>query len=163
MNCELYTYEINGYLRSLQRLSKVACDFNAVYIPLNGQALEEAISKFLERYDDITSTNLVSGISFGSVERILDNLIFNNLSIGEEGTIKMLRWDLVEYFGLASTAQSDDNDFNPLINGKVVQVDIDSSFYSWNVFIGVDYEDAAICLNLGLKKSKGSESLIPKP
>ena len=53
-------------------------------------------------------------IDYAGVQVLLDEYIFSKLQITDEDTLGLLKWDIVEYYGLASLELDIDADFNPL-------------------------------------------------
>lgn len=149
MDIEIYVYELRGYLRSLQRLSKVHCHFFADSFPIQS-GLSESIEKYVARFGDDFEFCGSKTIDYSDVEGILKDHLYSNLTITDENQLGLLDWDITEYFGLASTSVDPNGDFNPLVRKGAVEVKIASKHYQSCAHFVVPIGEHAIFVGLAV-------------
>ena len=119
---------LNGYLHSLRRLSGNKCDFWAECVEIDSD-IDNAIDKYFSKLKSDCKVLKTEKIDYSTVENLLNNLVFSNLTIRDDNLIKLLAWDIVEYYGLASTALDSEGEFNPLVSNGAIKISVQSDFY----------------------------------
>lgn len=147
---ELIVNGLNGYLYSLRRLTENKCDFWAELINIDSD-IAEVIDSYLLKTNAIEKIIEKKKIDYVGVEKLLDDFIFSNLVIKDENIIKLLVWDIVEYYGLASTVIDSAADFNPLVSKGAIQITVQSSFHKQCVYYIVPISNYAIVTGLAIR------------
>lgn len=124
---------LNGYLHSLRRLSGNKCDFWAEATKIDSD-LDNAIEGFLSNIKSGVKLIEKSKINYSAVEALLEELVLSNLLTDDENLKKSIAWDIVEYYGLASTALDAEGEFNPLVSNGAIKVSVQSDFHKSCVF-----------------------------
>jgi hypothetical protein len=142
---------LNGYFLALRRLTNNKCDYWANLIEIH-QNIDLSIDQYFANHSgqSITSKNK---ISFNDVEKILDEYIYTNITVINENHRKLFAWDIVEYYGLASTSNDPEGEFNPLVSRGAIRVDVQSSFHIPCVCYIVEIGNFAIITCLGERVS----------
>lgn len=140
---ENYVSELRGYLQSLSRLGWRKCDFFA-----DSFLVEIDIHTSIKEYVDKFGADLrlagIKPLNYNEVENLLKKYLVLELKVESQNTIDLFLWDIVEYFGLVSTASNPDGDFNPLVRNGALGVEIQSSHYSSSAIFVVVIGKAAI-------------------
>lgn len=147
---ENYISELRGYLQSLRRLCQRQCDFYADSFPVTGDiylSIEEHVNKCGDQFQFVG----VKSITFNEVENLLQKHLIHELEVVSEDAIKLFMWDIIEYYGLISTALNPDGDFNPLVSNGALEVEVKSPHYlSGSIFVVV-IEEVAIVMWLHVR------------
>ncbi|NRB38575.1 MAG: hypothetical protein HRU20_08925 [Pseudomonadales bacterium] len=142
--------ELNGYLHSLRRLCKESCDFWAEVIDVK-ESVNQSIQNYIAQFEDQILIKSTRDISFSDVELLLEKYIFSNLTITNPDQLKLLAWDIVEYYGAAALDQSFESHFNPLVSNGAIQLTVDSSFHKTQVYYVVKIGNKLIITGLGIR------------
>jgi hypothetical protein len=93
----------------------------------------------------------VKPLTYQEVESILEKHLIAELEVESQNSIELFLWDIVEYYGLASTASNPDGDFNPLVSNGALAVEVISSHYASGAVFVVVIEKAAIITWLNVR------------
>jgi len=145
---QTYVDNLNGYFQVLRRLSKNRCDFWSELIEIDG-TLENTIEEYLESKESVEFLNK-KDISYSEVQELYESYIFSNITVSTVAH-KLLTYDIVEYYGLASTSTDSNNDFNPLISNGAVLLNVRSEFHSEYIYYVVEYGNKAIVTGLATR------------
>jgi hypothetical protein len=114
---EIHILELDGFLNALRCLiGHPAKVFGAGYIEKVEQDLDSIINdkiKFIEKSGCLVSRDKVD---FKYIQKIFSQYIYNRLPTENENILGNLDWNLVEYYGLASTAENEDGEWNRLVS-----------------------------------------------
>ena len=141
---------LNGYLHSLRRLSGNKCDFWAECVEIDSD-IDNAIDKYFSKLKSDCKVLKTEKIDYSTVENLLNNLVFSNLTIRDDNLIKLLAWDIVEYYGLASTALDSEGEFNPLVSNGAIKISVQSDFYESCVYYVVQIANFAVVTGLAIR------------
>lgn len=142
--------ELNGYLKLLQRFCKKRCDFDASALTVEGD-LEGAVERYVSNLDDIVEYRGLNKISFSDFQNIMKRFVYSNLTIQDENMVRLIDWDIVEYFGVASTVMDPEGDFNPIVSNGGWELDVTSNFYEACTVVLVQYDEQALILSFGVR------------
>ena len=140
---------LNGYFQALKRLSLNTCDFWAHVIEVNS-TLNNAIDDYISKIDEVTLIEK-KDITFRDVENLHKEFIFSNINTDNDDIIKLFSWDIVEFYGLASTIIDPNGDFNPLVSKGAIQLSVNSTFHSSYVYYVVEIDKQAIVTGLAVR------------
>lgn len=141
---------LNGYLYSLRRFTGNKCDFWTELVELEG-SLEDSVKNHLSTFEVDLEITDSKNISYSEVEALLDSFILSNLKIDDDDIKKLLAWDIVEYYGLASTDIDEKNDFNPLVSNGAIQFTMKSDFHSSHIYYAVPIGNQIILTGLAVR------------
>lgn len=120
MSAEKYVFELNGYLKALQRLCGTNYAFGARFYSkkVDLDSFGSKISEKKLKYEKTDHTLIFKNI---------ENMVFNGFLIKKHVPnerawsylTKTIIEDINEYFGLVSSALNKDGIFHPLLNGVV--------------------------------------------
>ena len=99
---ELYVENLNGYFQSLRRLSNNVCDLWAQYALIES-AFEETVEAYFNKIEGIKVVDK-HWASCSEIESLYNELIFSQITGLSDGVLELLKWDIVEYYGLISTS-----------------------------------------------------------
>ena len=144
-------YQLTGYLHSLRRLAKYNSDFWAVHIVIE-TTIDDAMEKYFEKLRTKTKVVEIRKIDYTRVKEFFDEFIIQNLAIENKDQIDMLLWDIVEYYGIASS-QLDSQKFNVLVSEGAyeIRVSSESNFHESLVYFLVPIKNQAILTGLGIR------------
>ena len=145
-------HELNGYLHSLRRLAKYNSDFWAIHIKIESD-IEQAIKDHFAKARVKTEVTEIKQIDYAKLEEFFDKFIIQNLALDNQAQIDMLVWDVVEYYGVASTTLNSKGCFNPLVREGAFEISIksESMFHESLVYFLVPIEDQAILTGFGIR------------
>ncbi|MGX5172703.1 hypothetical protein ACUR5C_01590 [Aliikangiella sp. IMCC44653] len=138
---------LNGYLHSLRRLSENKCDFWASTVSINTdfyQTIEDFISKLNTDVKHIETKE----VSYSEVEALLEQHLLSKLVTVSDDLKESFAWDIVEYYGLASTASDPEGEFNPLVSNGAIQITVQSGFHKSCVYYIVAISNHAVVTGL---------------
>ena len=139
---EVHVLELDGFLNSLRCVighpSKI---FGAGYIPkreLNIESIVEDRIKVIEESGYLVTKKTVD---FKYIQKILHKHIYIKLPIKDEETLINLDWNLIEYYGLISTAENENGKWNRLISQKHITLESTSNNGLDSLIFFVEYDD----------------------
>jgi hypothetical protein len=138
---------LDGYLLSLRRLSGNQYDYWVEILDIT-VGIETALTNHFYKIDPELKVIAKYEISYLDVEKLLVEYIFSQLAITNENIKKLFLWDIVEYFGLASTQDDPEGDFNPLVSNGALKLTMQSNFYKSHVYLVVPISNYAIIMGL---------------
>ena len=150
MNIEAVICNLNGYLQSLRRLSGNKCDFWVDIIEVK-TSLEDDVETHIMSIDNNLIIIDKTQISYHAVQEHLDKFVFSNLLIDDENILKLLAWDVVEYYGLASTELDPNGELNPLVHNGAILINIQSQRYESFVYYIVALPGYAIITGIAIR------------
>jgi hypothetical protein len=151
MNFAAQASELNGYLKLLQRLCKRPCHFSATSASTGGN-IEKFSEEYTAQFKDILTFKELRKISYDDIKEMLTTYIYSNLVQLDTDLLKLIDWDIAEFFGLASTTFGTKGEFSPLLKGGW-KIEINSDIYESSVMLIIEYGKKAIVLNLGIIKA----------
>jgi len=164
MDFNIYIYELNGYLKAIQRLCGRAYVFGANYFPAKS-TIDEDINKFINKWDRKNKLTYVEKVDIGYNELMKDmeSIIFdgflNRDRLKSEGEYmylsKTIFEDIQEYYGLISTAINSHGIFHPLIKIPKYKIKILSDDFDKSLFFLFQIEHIFL-LTFFYKKCKNS-------
>lgn len=101
--------------------------FGAVYIDKEDQSIDKLIDKIISKEiseDKITSRRIVD---FKEIQEILGRCIYSKLSKLGVKHIDNIDWNLIEYYGLISTAEDENGSWNRLVGQKSILLEYNDS------------------------------------
>jgi hypothetical protein len=113
---------LNGYLNALRRIAGHVL-FSAVAFP-TGNDFETAIKTHVDGWGVGTQYIGCNQIEYDEVKAILRRQIYDRLDGLGANAIAFLDWDIQEYYGLASVALDESDEFHPLVSGPVFRLEI---------------------------------------
>ncbi len=147
---EAIVNNLNGYLHSLRRLSGNKCDFWAESVEIESD-IDNTIDKYFSKLESNNKALKKEEIDYSTVEKLLKDLVFSNLNVRDDNLIKLFAWDIVEYYGLASTALDPEGGFNPLVSNGAIKVSVQSDFYESCVYYVVQIANFAVVTGLAIR------------
>lgn len=147
---ENYVSELRGYLQSLRRLCRRQCDFYADSFFLEND-IHSSVKKYINKLGAEFEFVGIKPLTYQEVESILKKHLVAELEVESQSSIELFLWDIVEYYGLASTASNPDGDFNPLVSNGALEVEVKSSHYTSGAIFVVVIGKAAIITWLNVR------------
>lgn len=144
MTIEMHVAELRGFLNALQRLMSDRRDFYAdVISPANG--MEAALAAY---FNEDPAYQGSAQIGYPEVQALLHEYIFAGLNELSSKVAAELEWQLLEYYGLASTAAG--GSFNPLISNGALLLTMRQSHYSKCAYYVVQLPHHLVITGLGI-------------
>ncbi|HEY8942118.1 MAG TPA: hypothetical protein VIM59_18120 [Cellvibrio sp.] len=147
---ENYVSELRGYLQSLRRLCRRQCDFHVESFLVEND-IHASIEEYINKLGAEFKFNGIKPITYQEVETVIKKHLILELEVENQNTIELFLWDIVEYYGLASTASNPNGDFNPLVSNGALAVDVESSHYSSGTIFVVVIEKTAVITWLSVR------------
>jgi hypothetical protein len=138
---EIHILELDGFLNALRCLiGHPAKIFGAGYIEKVEQNLDSIIHdkiKLIEQSGSLVTRDIVD---FKYIQKVFNQYIYNKLPTSDENNLGNLDWNLVEYYGVASTAENEDEAWNRLVSQKhvILEYQDESSINSVIFFVEHD-------------------------
>lgn len=126
MSLEIHTAELRGFLNAVQQLCGLGHSFSVEAIPA-GANEESTLSRYFAMFEGGFKYLGSTAISYEKAQALLHQYIFINLSSVRPQLQKELNWQLIEYYGLASTAVG--GSFNPLVSEGALLLSIAQNHY----------------------------------
>lgn len=143
---ESYVENLNGYFQSLRRLSNNVCDLWAQYVPIDS-AFEETVEAYFNNTEGIKVIDK-HWASFREIESLYNELIFSKIEGLSDEVLGLLKWDIVEYYGLISTSIDCDSCFNPLVSAGALLLETRSPLHSKCNYLVVEYSKFVVITGL---------------
>lgn len=147
---EAIVNNLNGYLHSLGRLSGNKCAFWAECIEVES-SFENTIDEYFAKLETDNKILEREKISYSEVKKLLKNIVFANLSVKDSSLIELFAWDIVEYYGLASTDRDPGGEFNPLVSNGTIKISVQSDFYKSCDYYVVQISNYAVITGLAVR------------
>ncbi len=139
---EIHVLELDGFFNSLRCVighpSKI---FGAGYMPkreLNIESIVEDRIKVIEESGYLVTKKTVD---FKYIQKILHKHIYIKLPIKDEETLINLDWNLIEYYGLISTAENENGKWNRLVSQKHIILESTGNNGLDSLIFFVEYDD----------------------
>ena len=144
--------KLDGYLHSIRRLAKDNCDYWAIHIEVEDD-IEKAIRDYFAEAHIETEVVGIKKVDYDIIEKHFDRFITKHLTTNTEDQIYMLLWDIVEYYGMASTQVNPDGPFNPLVSEGALEITVkqEEPFHKELIYFLVQIENQAILTGLGIR------------
>ena len=146
--------ELDGYLHSLRRLAKDNCDYWATHIKVeNEDNVEQAIHQHFAKAHIKTEVTGIKKVNYTTIKKFFNKFIIEQLTTNTEDQVYMLIWDIVEYYGLASTTVNPEGPFNPLVSEGALEITVkqEDAFHKELVYFLVQIENQAILTGFGIR------------
>lgn len=114
---EVYVIELDGFLNAVRCfVGESTRSFGARYHPKNGETLETLVGKIIS--NDISKDKLKSKslVDFKHIQRVFNTHIYSKIGNADSACVKNIDWNLVEYYGLISTAENENGTWNRLVS-----------------------------------------------
>ncbi|SFM71189.1 hypothetical protein [Marinobacter zhejiangensis] len=144
-SAELSVIELDGFLNSLRCL--VGCQgrlFSAAYISKKGKSLKEIVKELISKNTQAGRRISMSEACFEKVSELFEQCIYAQLSHVSRENIKNLDWNLVEYYGLISTAEDESGPWNRLVGQKHVLLESENDKGWVDIVFFVEYENFVV-------------------
>ena len=143
---------LDGYLHSIRRLAKDNCDYWATHIEVEDD-IEKAIHDYFSEAHIRTEVMDIKRVDYTIIEKYFDRFITKQLTTNTEDQIYMLLWDIVEYYGVASTKMNPKGPFNPLVSEGALEITVkeEEPFHKELIYFLVKIENQAILTGLGIR------------
>ncbi|EHK9182004.1 TPA: hypothetical protein GRR81_25475 [Vibrio parahaemolyticus] len=141
--------QFNGYFHALRRLGGSEFYGWAFVIEVESN-VRESLLNHLSDCDLEQEVLEEKVIDYAGVQVLLDEYIFSKLQITDEDTLGLLKWDIVEYYGLASLELDIDADFNPLVRKGAIQFTMCPSSHESHVYYVIPISNYAIVTGLAI-------------
>jgi len=116
---ELHLAELDGFLNAIRCMLGVAPKlYGAAFIDKNERTLAQIVQEVIS--DNIYSSTLKinSEFEFKYIQKIFNKYIYSKLKNFERNCLEQLDWNLVEYYGLISTAENESGSWNRLVGQR---------------------------------------------
>ncbi len=146
--------ELNGYLYSLRRLAKDNCDYWATHIKVKNEGnVEQAIHQHFAKSHIKTEVTGIKKVDYATIKKLFSKFIIEQLTTNTEDQVYMLIWDIVEYYGIASTAVNPKGPFNPLVSEGALKITVkqEDVFHKELAYFLVQIENQAILTGFGIR------------
>ncbi len=144
-----YVSELRGYLLGLQRICKTRCVFHSEIIKLE-RGIDNTIECYVKKLSSDFDYFGKEVISYTDVQKIFRRYVISNIDITNANAIKLIEYDLVEYFGLCSTATDSDGSFNQLVSGGAIKLNFNLDTYKSCCYFFVPINSFVIVVGLAI-------------
>jgi len=148
MDLELIVAEFGGFLLALQRLCGPGYAFSAFLVERGTDefaSLQTQFAKFEGKFKLVRT----EAVTHHQVTELLSERIYSKLAYIDAPVLKMLDWQLTEYYGLASTAADPGGSFHPLVSDGALLLSVSSTHYASIVSYAVPIKGHFIVTVLG--------------
>ncbi len=117
---ELHIIELNGFLNAVRCILGIPNRaFGAVLIEKEKKTKEQIFQEIIESDLAESVLELNEDRDFKYIQKLLNKFIYSKLSI----SVEKLDWNLIEYYGLVSTAEDENGKWNRLVsqNSRVLE------------------------------------------
>lgn len=145
LNAEVHVLELDGFLNALRCLvghqGKV---FGAGLIKKDGMSVDNLIEKSILPIKKLGLSINQSVVGFEYIQNILKVHIYSKLPANTPECIENIDWNLIEYYGLISTAENEDGPWNRLISQDSYVFEYVDENERKSVVFFVDYDEFMI-------------------
>ncbi len=146
---EVHVLELDGFLNALRCLighpSKV---FGAGVIEKNGRSLNVIIDESVANIEATGKLSRRDIVDFEYIQNIFDKHIYSKLKDFDKKIIGNLSWNLIEYYGLVSSAEDENGCWNRLISQKSTLLEYVDEFNNESVIFYVEHDDFIVATYL---------------
>lgn len=147
---EIYVVELDGFLNAVRCFAGESTrSFGARYLQKEGETLEVLVEKLIT--NDISKEKLISKslVDFKRIQGIFDDHIYSKLGGADSVCIKNIDWNLVEYYGLISTAEDEKGAWNRLISQESTLLEYSDKQDNKAALFIVEYNDFFVLTYFG--------------
>ena len=116
---ELHVVELNGFLNAIRCMLAMSHKLlGAAFVDKNGGSLDEIVRDVVA--DNIGNSAIQKDLEqdFNYVHQLFKKYIYSKMDKINSDVIKQLDWNLVEYYGLVSTAEDENGPWNRLVGQR---------------------------------------------
>jgi hypothetical protein len=121
---EIHVLELDGFLNALRCIighpSRI---FGAGLINKNGITLEAIVEEQISKIKQSGKFIARSTVDFNFIQNLFNERIYSLLPPSKPENIKNLDWNLVEYYGLISTAEDEGGPWNRLVSQNCIHLE----------------------------------------
>jgi hypothetical protein len=129
MNATRVIDEARGFLNALRLQCPAETTMWINIFPMHGD-FEASVTWYINKICADFECTAKRYVSYKELQEIITRSIFNKIvSTQSEQVSKMLNWQFIEYYSLASTVENESNPFNPLVSEKTVLIELSSNEY----------------------------------
>ena len=129
MDIEGVINEARGYLNALRLQCEEGTTMWINCFPMQNN-LETTVNRYINKIKDDFTCKGIRNVKFDDLLPVIRNNIFSKIkTMPSETVIKDLEWQFIEYYGLASTIEDENNPFNPLVSNPSVLIELESNEY----------------------------------
>ncbi len=144
---------LNGYLQSMRRLGLNQCNYSASVREIKNN-FENEIEDYKTIFKDDYQVSSQKHADYKQLEQLHHDLIYSKLKVKDKDIIKLFEWDIVEYFGLASTSIDKENTFHPTVKNGAIVLELKAERYISLVYYFVEIGDFMVTVTLSEKREK---------
>ena len=159
MNFEAVIDEMRGYLVALRELVHTDTVLWVSSKPVT-KDFETTIQEHIDELSPEFSCAGQTPIGYREIHSLFSSLLFDRMQFREQGsTIRRLDWRLFEYYGLASTAQSDDYPFNPIVSEESVRLSLTAIDYEIDLHVVTPVGKYLVATTIGKTRQSDDASM----
>ena len=151
MHCALpIVFELDGFLNALRCV--IDCPtrmFSATFIE-KGSDLNEIISDSIKYIEESGKLIEIKQCNYNSVYNLFVELIYKRISETKTRALDNLDWNLIEYYGLISTADQEDGPWNRLISQEHTTLRFTDDEGREYISFFVEFSDFVVTTSLGV-------------
>lgn len=147
MSIETHVAELRGFLNAVQQLCGPDHRLYADAISV-GENEEHSLARYFSNFEGNFQYQGGSPISYQQVRALLQEYVYSSLGTFPPEVLKELDWQLIEYYGLASTAA--DGSFNPLVSEGAQLLSVNQSHYKKCEYFTVRIPGHIVITSLGI-------------
>jgi len=144
---------LNGYLQSMRRLGLNQCHYSTSVREIKNN-FENEIEDYKTIFNDDYQVSSQKHADYKQLEQLHHDLIYSKLKIKGKDTIKLFEWDIVEYFGLASTSIDKERSFHPTVSNGAIVLKLKSKKFKSLVYYFVEIGGFMATVTLSEKREK---------
>lgn len=151
----IHIAELRGFLNALQRLCEAKSAFFAEVVRLSDDA-DSTLSKYFAECVAGCRYQGARRIAYSDVEAILDAFVYSKLRGVQADAIATLAWQLIEYYGLASTAADSNGPFKPLVSNGALLLSVSFDLPEICAYFAVEIPGHLIITGLATQRDEAN-------
>ena len=137
-NSEIHALQLDGFLNAVRCLvGHPSKKFGACLLEKAGRSIEDLIEEHTKN-TEITNTKIEG---FKYIQGLFKERIYSKLGTNTNEILDNLDWNLIEYYGLISTAENEDGPWNRLVSQESYILSFVYSDKNDGVIIFTEYEE----------------------
>jgi hypothetical protein len=135
---EIHVLELDGFLNALRCVIGLPSrKFGAGLIAKNGRTIDDIVQDSIYKINQSGKVVKNSVVDFTFIQSILSDRIYSKLPNSNSEAVKNTDWNLIEYYGLISTAEDESGPWNRLIsqNSIFLEFNTEDSYDSVVFFV----------------------------
>lgn len=153
---EIHAFQLDGFLNSLRCVAGYDHrSFGAILIDKENRCTGEIIDEIVRNEVGVSNLADQKNVAFKDIQNIFNKYIYSKLKGIERDSLKYIDWNLVEYYGLVSSAEDINGPWNRLVAQDSILVEYIDDHDQEAVIFFVEYESYILLTYLGSNSGTG--------